>query len=200
MIMQAIRPSLVLLVLFTLILGFAYPAISSVFILSLFRPTAEGSLIKDRDGTIKGSMLIGQNFSEPRHFWGRLSATSPAYNAAATSGSNLGVNNPALLANVQARVDALKAADPDNTASIPVDLVTASGSGLDPHISPAAAAYQIGPRCKSARSRRGNRRQDRCRSYGGAPVRDIRRTGCQRAGAQSRFRQSTRQTMMPAAC
>jgi len=109
----------------------------------LFPHQANGSLIRAADGSLTGSELIGQSFDAPEYFWGRLSATGPfPYNAGASSGSNLGPTNPALLEAAAARVDALKAADPGNTAPVPVDLVTASGSGLDPHISPAAALYQ----------------------------------------------------------
>jgi len=103
---------------------------------------AAGSLVV-RDGVTVGSTLIGQNFSDPAHFWGRLSATTPMpYNGASSGGSNLGPSNPALVEAVKARVAALREADPGNTAAVPVDLVTASASGLDPHISPAAAHYQ----------------------------------------------------------
>ena len=109
----------------------------------LFPQQANGSLILV-DGKPVGSSLIGQPFDAPKYFWGRPSATSPfPYNAAASSGSNLGPTNDALIKAVQARIDALKAADPDNPLPLPVDLVTASGSGLDPHISPASAAYQV---------------------------------------------------------
>ena len=110
---------------------------------TVFHKQAEGSLIVSRDGKILGSSLIGQNFDDPKYFWGRISATSPAYNASSSSGSNLGPSNPALLDEVKARIAALKAADPDNNDPIPVDLVTSSGSGLDPHISLAAANYQL---------------------------------------------------------
>jgi K+-transporting ATPase ATPase C chain len=109
----------------------------------LFPHRANGSLIM-RDGQVVGSELIGQPFDDPGYFWGRLSATGPfPYNAAASSGSNLGPTNDALLEAAQARIDALRAADPGNSGRIPIDLVTASASGLDPHISPAAAAYQV---------------------------------------------------------
>ncbi|MBV8380592.1 MAG: potassium-transporting ATPase subunit KdpC, partial [Paucibacter sp.] len=110
---------------------------------ALFPHQAAGSLI-ERDGKLVGSALIGQNFADPGHFWGRPSATGPMPNNAANSGgSNLGPTNPALVDAVKGRVAALRAADPANTAPVPVDLVTASGSGLDPEISPAAAAYQV---------------------------------------------------------
>ncbi len=133
-----------MLALLTLLLGFAYPGVATLLINVSFPAAKEGSLIKGNQGEILGSALIGQPFSAPGYFWGRLSATGPVpYNAAASSGSNFGVNNPALLEAVKGRVNALKAADPGNTAPIPVDLVTASASGLDPQISPAAADYQV---------------------------------------------------------
>ena len=116
---------------------------------TVFPAQANGSLIV-KDGKVIGSRLIGQPFDDPKYFWGRPSATSPfPYNAASSSGSNQGPTNPALTKAVQERVDALRAADPGNTAPVPVDLVTASGSGLDPHISPAAALYQVGRVAKS---------------------------------------------------
>lgn len=136
------RPALVLLGFFTLLTGVAYPAVITIGARVLFPAQAEGSLIRE-GGTIRGSALIGQPFSGAGYFWGRPSATSPEYNASASSGSNLGPSNPALAEAVMERVAALHAADPANTAPVPVDLVTASGSGLDPHISPAAAAYQV---------------------------------------------------------
>jgi len=131
------------MVLFTVITGLLYPlAVTGVSQL-VFYEKANGSLLK-RDGHILGSELIGQPFSDPKYFWSRLSATGPfAYNAGASSGSNYGPLNPALLDAVQQRIKALKDADPQNVKPIPVDLVTASGSGLDPHISVAAAEYQI---------------------------------------------------------
>lgn len=138
-----IRPGLTLFVLFTILFGAAYPAICTAVVKVLFPEQAEGSLITKGDKVL-GSKLIGQNFSDPKYFWGRISATSPyAYNAASSSGSNFGSANPDLLKAVQGRIDDLKKADPDNTKPIPVDLVTSSGSGLDPHISPAAAQYQL---------------------------------------------------------
>lgn len=138
-----LRPALVLFFILTLLTGIAYPLVVTGVAQSLFPAQAGGSLIL-RDGKPVGSSLIGQNFSDPKHFWGRPSATSPmAYNATASSGSNQGPLNPALTDAVKGRVEALRAADPGNTAPVPVDLVTASASGLDPHISPAAARYQV---------------------------------------------------------
>ncbi len=148
---QVIRPAIVALVVLTIITGLVYPAVITGIAQALFPNQANGSLIKDKDGNIIGSALIGQQFSDPKYFWGRLSATGPVpYNAAASSGSNYGPLNPALIdkdGTVQTRVQALhdaeKAVGVDNTQPVPVDLVTASGSGLDPEISPAAAAYQV---------------------------------------------------------
>jgi K+-transporting ATPase ATPase C chain len=138
-----LRPALVLFFTLSLLTGIAYPLAVTGLAHILFPAQAGGSLIL-RDGMPVGSRLIGQNFSDPKHFWGRPSATSPmAYNAAASSGSNQGPLNPALTDAVKSRVQALRAADPGNTAAVPVDLVTASASGLDPHISPAAARYQV---------------------------------------------------------
>ena len=139
-----IRPALVLLILFSVLTGLVYPAVVTGVAQLVFPRQANGSLIV-RDGKIVGSSLIGQPFDDPEYFWGRPSATSPfPYNAAASSGSNHGPTNPALYDAVKSRVEALRAADPGNTAPVPVDLVTASGSGLDPHVSPAAALYQVG--------------------------------------------------------
>ena len=141
--MQTIlRPALVLLVLLSALTGLVYPLAVTGAAQALFPHQAHGSLI-ERDGRLVGSALIGQNFSDPKYIWGRPSATAPTpYNAAASGGSNLGPLNPALVEAVQARVAALRAADPANTQPVPVDLVTASASGLDPHISPAAARWQ----------------------------------------------------------
>ena len=138
-----LRPALVLFLVLTLLTGVAYPLLVTGVAQSLFPAQAAGSLVL-RDGKPVGSGLIGQNFSDPQHFWGRPSATGPMpYNASASSGSNQGPLNPALVDAVKSRVEALRAADPGNTAQVPVDLVTASASGLDPHISPAAARYQV---------------------------------------------------------
>jgi K+-transporting ATPase ATPase C chain len=143
--MQSIvRPALVLFAALTLICCVLYPYATTAIGQLAFAYQAQGSLVL-RDGRPVGSMLIGQAFSAPRYFWGRPSATSPMPdNAASSGGSNLAPSNPALIDAVKARVAALKAADPGNAASIPVDLVTASGSGLDPDISIAAAYYQAG--------------------------------------------------------
>jgi K+-transporting ATPase ATPase C chain len=144
-----IRPALATLVLLTLITGVLYPLAVTGIAQVVFPWQANGSLIM-RDGVTVGSALIGQSFDDPAYFWGRLSATGAfpynAFNAetlTGSSGSNYGPLNPALTEMVQARIDALRAADPGNAAPIPVDLVTASGSGLDPHISPAAAMFQV---------------------------------------------------------
>jgi len=140
---QTIRPTIVFLTLLTLLFGFFYPALCTGIIRSVFSHQAEGSLIK-KDGKVLGSELIGQNFSEPKYFWGRLSATSPyPYNASSSTGSNFSAANPDLLKAVKERIKALKNADPENKALIPADLVTSSGSGLDPHISPESAEYQV---------------------------------------------------------
>jgi len=145
-----LRPALVALGIFTILTGLVYPLVVTGLAQVIFPWQANGSLIV-RNGQPVGSELIGQPFDAPKYFWGRLSATSPAgYTAfngdklTGSSGSNYGPLNPALVEAAQARIKALQEADPGNTAPIPVDLVTASGSGLDPHMSPAAAAYQIG--------------------------------------------------------
>lgn len=138
-----IRPAVTLFLGFSLITGVAYPLLTTGLGKVLFSDQADGSLIV-RDGKVVGSRLIGQSFTDPKYFWGRPSATGPmSNNAAVSSGSNLGPLNPTLADAVKGRVEALKQADPDNKLPVPVDLVTASGSGLDPEISPAAAAYQV---------------------------------------------------------
>jgi K+-transporting ATPase ATPase C chain len=136
-----LRPALTIFALLTIITGVIYPLVVTGIAQIAFPHQANGSIITTEDGQAIGSELIGQQFDDPKYFWGRPSAAS--YNAAASSGSNYGPMNPALMDMVQARIDALKAADPDNSLPIPVDLVTASGSGLDPHISVASALYQI---------------------------------------------------------
>ena len=139
-----LRPLLVLFALLTVLTGLVYPLAVTGIGRAVFPNQVSGSLVV-RDGKAVGSSLIGQSFQEPKYFWGRLSATSPMpNNATASGGSNLGPTNPALIEAVRGRIDALKAADPDNSLPIPVDLVTASGSGVDPHVSPAAALYQVG--------------------------------------------------------
>lgn len=138
-----IRPAISLFVVLTAVTGLAYPLAVTGIAKAVFPAQANGSLMT-RNGHVVGSTLIGQNFSDPKHFWGRPSATSPMpYNAANSSGSNQGPSNPALVDAVKGRIDALRGADPGNSAPIPVDLVTASGSGLDPEISVAAADYQV---------------------------------------------------------
>jgi K+-transporting ATPase ATPase C chain len=145
-----LRPAIVLFALLAVITGLIYPFVITGVAQAVFPQQANGSLIY-RNGQPVGSALIGQPFDDPKYFWGRLSATSPfPYNAAASSGSNYGPLSSALTDAAKARIAALKAADPGNTAPIPVDLVTASASGLDPHISPAAALYQV-PRVARAR-------------------------------------------------
>ncbi|WP_158753112.1 potassium-transporting ATPase subunit KdpC [Dyella sp. S184] len=140
---RLIRNSLMLLLLMTLITGVAYPLVATGLAQLVFPQQANGSLIV-KDGKPIGSMLIGQSFTDPKYFWGRPSATTPqANNGVNSGGSNLGPTNPALTDAVKQRIAALRAADPGNTAPVPVDLVTASASGLDPEISPAAAQYQL---------------------------------------------------------
>jgi potassium-transporting ATPase KdpC subunit len=137
------RPAILLLVVLTVLTGVVYPLVMTGIAQVLFPRQANGSLIVV-GGKVVGSELIGQPFDDPRYFWSRPSATSPfPYNAGSSSGSNQGPTNPALAEAVKGRVDALRAADPGNTAPVPVDLVTASASGLDPHVSPAAALYQV---------------------------------------------------------
>jgi potassium-transporting ATPase KdpC subunit len=145
-----LRASLVALALLTLLTGVLYPLVVTGVAQLVFPAQANGSLIVEPQGRVRGSALIGQPFDDPRYFWGRLSATAVhPYNAfdagalAGSSGSNLGPLNPALAEAARARIDALRAADPQASGPVPVDLVTASGSGLDPHISPAAAEFQL---------------------------------------------------------
>ncbi len=148
---KELRTSLVALAALTVLTGVVYPLLVTGLAKVAFAHEAGGSLIV-KDGKILGSTLIGQPFDDPKYFFSRLSATAPApYNAAASSGSNLGPTNPALRDAAKSRIEALQALDPDNHAPVPVDLVTASGSGLDPHISPAAAAYQA-PRVARSRA------------------------------------------------
>lgn len=137
-----VRPAFSMLVIWTTLTGIAYPLLVTGVAQTVFPDKANGSPIL-KDNKPAGSALIGQAFTDPRYFWGRPSATAPVpYNAGASGGSNLGPTNPALIDAVAERIKILREADPGNTSPIPVDLVTASGSGLDPHISPAAADYQ----------------------------------------------------------
>src|SRR5580658_1619455 len=138
-----IRPAVVLFVFFTVLTGLLYPLVITGIAQAAFGHAASGSIILSRDGKPIGSSLIGQNFSDPKYFWGRPSATTPQpYGGTASTGSNLGPLNPALIDGIKGRIQALRAADPGNSAPIPVDLVTASASGLDPEESIAAALYQ----------------------------------------------------------
>jgi len=138
-----VRPVIVLFILLSLLVGVVYPYAVTGVARIVFPQQAAGSLV-ERDGKVVGSLLIGQHFSDPKYFWGRPSATSPGpNNAVASTGSNLGPSNPALRDAIKERVAALRAADPGNTVPVPVDLVTASASGLDPDISLAAAEYQV---------------------------------------------------------
>jgi potassium-transporting ATPase KdpC subunit len=161
---KELKAAFVMLLLLTLLTGIAYPLVVTGIAQAVMPARANGSLIM-RDGKAVGSALIGQPFSSPKYFWSRPSATSPyPYNAAASSGSNQGPTNPALTDAVAARVKALRDADPDNQAPVPVDLVTASGSGLDPQISLAAAQYQIN-RVAKARGLEGSKVQDLVAQY-----------------------------------
>ena len=147
-----LRPALVSLAIFTALTGVIYPVVVTVIAQIAFPRQAHGSLI-ERNGKVVGSELIGQAFDQPKYFWGRPSATAPfGYNAAASTGSNLGPTNPALTDAIATRVKALRESGVDSQKPIPVDLVTASGSGLDPHISPAAALFQV-ERVAKARGR-----------------------------------------------
>lgn len=149
--MPLLRPATALLALMTVLTGLVYPLAVTGASQLLFPRQAQGSLV-EAEGRVVGSALIGQPFDEPRYVWGRPSATSPfSYNAASSTGTNLGPSNPALVEAVRERVAALRAADPGaRGVPVPIDLVTASGSGLDPHVSPAAALYQV-PRVARAR-------------------------------------------------
>ena len=141
--LRQLKIALIFLGIFTVVTGIIYPLFVTGIAQAFFHRQANGSLIEENGKSI-GSELIGQPFSDPKYFWGRLSATSPTpFNAASSSGSNLGPSNPALIDAAKARVKALKTFDPDNSTLIPIDLVTSSASGLDPHISLAAADYQI---------------------------------------------------------
>jgi K+-transporting ATPase ATPase C chain len=154
------KPAVMLLLLLTLLTGVIYPLVVTAFAQLFYADKANGSLIVDTKGQAVGSALIGQSFTLPKYFWGRASATSPyPYNAGASSGSNLGSTNPALMDAVNARVKTVQAAEPSNKAAVPVDLVTASASGLDPHISLAAADYQI-KRVAKARNMDENKLRD----------------------------------------
>ena len=140
---QQLRPAIFMFLIFTLITGVFYPLAVTWMAGLLFPAQSDGSLIR-KEGRLAGSRLIGQPFDDPKYFWSRPSATAPfAYNASSSSGSNLGPTNKGLKKAVAERIAALKTADPENSAPVPIDLVTASGSGLDPHISPASALYQV---------------------------------------------------------
>ena len=147
---KQLRPVFIVFLLLTVVTGIGYPLLVTGVAQLAFPEEANGSLICS-DGGYVGSELIGQPFDHPKYFWGRLSATPDfPYNSASSSGSNLGPSNPALVEVVKARVAALQKANPENTSPIPIDLVTSSGSGLDPHLSPAAVFYQV-PRVARAR-------------------------------------------------
>ena len=143
-----LRQTLLVFLTLTVVTGVIYPVVMTVVAQVVFPHQANGSLI-ERNGKLVGSELIGQQFDATKYFWSRPSATSPAYNGGASTGSNYGPTNPAQLKAVKDRVEAIQKAHPDQTESVPVDLVTASGSGLDPHISPAAAKYQVARAAKA---------------------------------------------------
>ena len=180
-IIKQIRPALLALLLFAVITGLIYPAVVTAIAQAVFPIQANGSLIV-MNGKPVGSALVGQPFDAPQYFWGRPSATSPyPYNAAASSGSNLGPTNPVLAGAIADRIAALRAADPGNRVPVPVDLVTTSGSGLDPDISIAAALYQV-PRCRQGtRSGRGDRAPARGPEHYGADLRHPGRATGERA-------------------
>jgi K+-transporting ATPase ATPase C chain len=140
---EQIRPAIIMFIILTMITGIFYTAFVTVVTQIFFHTEANGSIIY-KDGKAVGSVLIGQSFDDPKYLWGRISATTPMpYNSASSSGSNIAASNPVLLDTVKARIEKLRAADPDNDMPIPVDLVTSSASGLDPHISQAGAYYQV---------------------------------------------------------
>ena len=139
---EYVKPAFLVFLALTIITGIIYPLFITGIAQALFPSQANGSLIY-RNGKVVGSSLIGQAFDDPKYLWGRISATSPQYNASSSSGSNIGPSNPVLIDAINSRIKALKASDPDNANLIPVDLVTSSASGLDPHISLAAAYYQV---------------------------------------------------------
>ncbi|MBF0532643.1 MAG: potassium-transporting ATPase subunit KdpC [Candidatus Omnitrophica bacterium] len=143
MLREQLRPAIMMFIFLTALTGIVYPLTVTGLAQVFFHKPANGSLLFASDGKPVGSALIGQNFDDPQYFWGRLSATTPPYNASASSGSNLGPANPALLEAVKARIAALRTVDPNNATTIPVDLVTASASGLDPQISLAGAYFQL---------------------------------------------------------
>jgi K+-transporting ATPase ATPase C chain len=141
--MKLFRPLIVIFAVLAAVTGLAYPAVMTAIGQAAFHDQANGSMI-EQNGKVVGSKLIGQQFDAPQYFWGRLSATSPnPYNATNSGGSNLGPTNPALSDEIKGRLDALKAAGTDMSKPVPIDLVTSSASGLDPEITPAAAAYQV---------------------------------------------------------
>ncbi len=159
------KPAVLLLLLLTLLTGIIYPLVVTAFAQLFYADKANGSLIVDTKGQVIGSALIGQSFTQAKYFWGRASATSPyPYNASASSGSNLGPTNPDLITTVNTRVKTLQAAEPSNKTAVPVDLVTASASGLDPHISVAAAEYQI-KRVAKARNMDENKLRELVNTY-----------------------------------
>jgi potassium-transporting ATPase KdpC subunit len=141
--LKSLKSALIIFAFFTVLTGLLYPLLITGAAQVIFPWQANGSVLTAHNGTVKGSALIGQSFTDPKYFWGRLSATAAyPYNASSSGGSNFSVLNDTLLKQVQARIDALHIADPENNLAIPADLVTASGSGLDPDISIAAARYQ----------------------------------------------------------
>ncbi len=153
-----LRKVLIIFGLLTLVTGVAYPLLITVIAQITMPHQANGSLIQ-RDGKTVGSKLIGQTFDDPKYFWSRPSATGPSYNGAASTGSNFGPTNPAQIEAVKGRVDAVRKANPNQSRPIPIDLVTASGSGLDPHISPAAADFQVARVAKARGKPEGSIRQ-----------------------------------------